>query len=175
MKAEYYNEDMFVNPGTLQRYRCTRCKKVPKQFYRCQCRKADNGPPKNSYSGLSCSKCKHKVCSACKQKDQCERYKTTDNKVKGLTVFCERKCGAKPLLRALDQHLSQECPNRRRPCKYSWLGCTVVGDGGSEEMRQHEEDINLHFALVDELRQRIDAFETLYKTAQGKPVTDTSS
>ncbi len=89
-------------------------------------------------------------------------------------MSCE-KCGAKLLLRVLDQHARDECPNRRRPCKYSWLGCTFEGDGGSEEMRQHEEDINLHFALVDKLRQRIDAFETLYKTAQGKPVTDTCS
>ena len=166
---------MFVNRGTLQRYRGTHCKKVPKQCYRCQCIRADNGPPKNN-DGLSCSDCTHKACSACGRTDQYERDIATDNNIRGLTVSCE-KCGAKLLLRALERHARDECPKRRRPCKYSWLGCTFEGDGGSEEMRQHEEDINVHFALAmstihsmfDELRQRIDTVETSYKTAPGKP------
>ncbi len=166
---------MFVNRGTLQRYRGTHCKKVPKQCYRCQCIRADNGPPKNN-DGLSCSDCTHKACSACGRTDQYERDIATDNNIRGLKVSCE-KCGAKLLLRALERHARDECPKRRRPCKYSWLGCTFVGDGGSEEMRQHEEDINVHFALAmstihsmfDELRQRIDTVETSYKTAPGKP------
>ncbi len=176
-KAEYYSEtDMFVNPNTLQRYRCTHCKKVPKQFYRCQSI-ADNMNPKNSCSGLSCSNCKHLKCPVCKRTDQYVRDRPTDNNLRGLTVSCEKKCGATLSLHALDRHLRQECPKRRRPCKYSWLGCTFVGDGDAEEMRLHEEDINVHFALAmstihsmfDELRQRIDTVETSCKTALRKP------
>ena len=52
-----------------------------------------------------------------------------------------------------------------------------MGDGDTEEMRLHEEDINVHFALAmstihsmfDELRQRIDTVETSCKTALRKP------
>ncbi len=91
-------------------------------------------------------------------------------------MFSQKKCGAKIKMRVLDRHLSQDCPKRRRPCKYSWLGCTFVGDGDTKEMKQHEEDINVHFApamstihsMFDD-RQRVDKDETSCKTATGKP------
>ena len=108
------------------------------------------------------------------QKDRSvrERDKATDS-IRSLTVSCEKKCGVKLPMRSLDRHLSQECPKRRRPCKYSWLGCTFVGDRDTEEMRQHEEDITVHFALamnmIQSNLQRINTVEKLNKTAPEKP------
>ncbi len=145
---------MFVNSGTLLRYRCHHCSRTPKKFFQCTC----------STSEFACGECIGKACHTCLTTDRYESNTTADNNVRKLLVLCTSRCDTKLKLSALEKHLSDACPRRKRLCQYSWLGCTF--EGSAVELHRHE-DNQAHFeqtvssirSMFDELSGRISSIE----------------
>ena len=163
--VEYYDEALFSTRGTLDKYRCNHCQKVPKVFYRCQCGKVDAdklepGKRKTRFegnTGLSCGECVNKPCISCKS-NKYELDKITGENIRRLGVICPQGCGNNPKLYDLNNHITNSCSKRKRICKYDWAGCEVEGAG--EEIEEHEKDKSQHFDMVvSDLKGRIESLE----------------
>ena len=157
--AEYYNEDMFVCRSSLTKYKCIHCDKLPKSFFRCKCGKEDEkqetGKGRARFdgnTGLSCSDCKHQACTNCGQSDHYEPDTITNSNIGKLMVVCKDKCGENVPLYKREDHLKNECSNRKRTCKYAWAGCKSKGTG--DKIEQHEKKAGIHaLAAIDKLKK----------------------
>ena len=70
----------------------------------------------------------------------------SNKNIRKLKVHCPRGCEEKPALYDLDNHLRDKCSERRRPCRYEWIGCKQEATG--QELKDHEADAAEHLQLA---------------------------